>query len=95
MKFRRTPKFIRDFRGLTEKQKNAVDNAFIPISYALQGNTELYSRHHIKKMRGHPGIWEGHVESNLCFTFHYDYTDDREKVCFFRRVGTHDIYRNP
>lgn len=95
MKFRRTPRFNRDFRGLNERQKKAVDDAFPTVAEALQGNTEHYYRHHIKKMGGHANIWEGHVEDNLCFTFHYEYTEDGEKVCFFRRIGTHDIYISP
>ena len=45
-------------------------------------------------MEGQKGIWEGHVKINLVFTFQYDH-EDGEKVCFFRRVGTHDIYKNP
>jgi len=95
MKFRRTPRFYRDYRRLTEQQKNVVDNAFLTVSEGLQGNSEYYSMHHIKKMGGRANIWEGHVEDNLCFTFHYEYTEDGEKVCFFRRIGTHDIYISP
>lgn len=94
MKFRRTPRYFRDYKRLTERQKDAVGDAFQTVSEGLQGNPEYYSKHKIKKMGRHPRIWEGHIEDNLCFTFHYDY-EDGERICFFRRIGTHDIYDNP
>ena len=100
MQFRRTPQFLEDFGGLDEADKTAVDEAFPNVVLALQGNVTLFSHHHIKKMQGWEGIWEGiwegHVKgNNLCFTFHYDQTANGEKTCFFRRVGTHKIYKNP
>lgn len=95
MHFHRTPQFWEDFQNLTDGEKNAVTESFPFVSEALQGNTDYYSRYRIKKMEGHSDIWEGHVRINLCFTFHYEYTDNGEKVCFFRRVGTHEIYQHP
>ena len=94
MKFRRTPRFFRDYRGLGENEKSAIHEAFPEVSDALLGNSELFSKYRIKKMSGWPDIWEGHVKINLCFTFHYEY-ENREKICFFRRVGTHEIYDSP
>ncbi|MBC8438078.1 MAG: hypothetical protein H8D87_00120 [Deltaproteobacteria bacterium] len=96
MKFRRTPSFYDDFGGLESRDQQAVKDAFPDVARALQGDVELFNRFRIKRMKGHPEIWEGHVRGNsLCFTFQYEYTTDGEKVCFFRKVGTHDIYSNP
>jgi mRNA-degrading endonuclease YafQ of YafQ-DinJ toxin-antitoxin module len=95
MKFHRTPQFKEDYNSLTESDKTAVDDAFKNIVRALQGDVELRKQHRIKKMSGKNEIWEGHVKLNLCFTFHFENTNEGEKVCFFRRIGTHDIYKNP
>ena len=95
MKFRRTPKFNEDFKNLTPQEQQEVKTAFLNVALALQGNAELFRKHRIKQMQGRKDIWEGHVKINLCFTFHYDETEDGEKICFFRRIGTHDIYQKP
>ena len=95
MKFRRTPQFNDDFEKLESEDKSAVKAAFTGVGKALQGDAELFQKYRVKQMQGHKDIWEGHVKINLCFTFHCDKTEDGEKICFFRRVGTHDIYRKP
>ena len=94
MQFRRTPKFKDDFLHLDGLDQRDVTEAFIELQKALLGDTEQRQRFRLKKMEGWPGIWEGHIKINLCFTFHIGY-DKKEKVCFFRRIGTHDIYRKP
>lgn len=95
MKFRRTPQFHEDFDDLEEDEKREVKEAFPYLMLALQGNVELFQKFRIKQMQGHNNVWEGHVKINLCFTFHYDETDDGEKICFFRRVGMHKIHKKP
>ncbi len=95
MKFRRTPQFKEDYDGLEETDQSDVDNAFRSVAMELQGDVELFMRHRIRRMEGWVGIWEGHVKQNLCFTFHYEYLEDGEKICFFRRIGTHQIYDKP
>jgi hypothetical protein len=50
----------------------------------------------IKKMKGWSKIWEGHVTEGYVFTFHKDIDPETEETIFvFRKIGTHDIYRNP
>ena len=44
----------------------------------------------IKKMKGHPSIWEGRINSGYRFTFQVI-----GNTCLIRRAGTHDILRNP
>lgn len=95
MKFRRTPQFKEDYNNLSEADRIAVDNAFNNVSLALQGNNQLQKYFSIHKMEGWHDIWEGHVKRNLCFTFNFTRNDTGEKICFFRRIGTHDIYDAP
>ena len=92
MKFIRTPQFREDYINLSESEKKDVNEAFSLVSEALQGNSVYYRKFRIKKMEGHPLIWEGHIKINLVFTFQYE--NDKGK-CIFRRIGTHDIYKKP
>lgn len=95
MKFHFTPRFGKDYKNLEARNQRAVTNARKDLKLAFEGNVEYSYKFRLKEMEGFPGIWEGHVKDNLCFTFHYDKTERGEKVVFFRRVGTHDIYKNP
>jgi len=95
MIFRRTLQFLEDYQKLEEDDRIAVHDAFEKVALALKGNTDLYNQYRIKAMQGKPGIWEGHIKQNLVFTFHYEYTNDGEKVCFFRRIGMHKVYEKP
>lgn len=74
--FRRLPKIIQSLFG--EKLRLAVDSQFTHPSLR------------IKKIKGHPFIWEGSVTMNYRFTFH-----KIEKGIFLRRIGTHDLLRSP
>ncbi|MFZ0534897.1 MAG: hypothetical protein WAM09_17140 [Anaerolineales bacterium] len=95
MKFRRTPQFREDYNSFEENDKKIIDEAFITVAAALMGDVDQYRHHRIQSMQGWPGIWEGHIKQNICFTFHYIYTETGEKICFFRRIGTHEIYDRP
>ncbi|MBN1637927.1 MAG: hypothetical protein JW866_03100 [Ignavibacteriales bacterium] len=94
MRFTRTKQFKKDLNELEKRDKENIKEAFPDVKKALQGDVELFNYFRIKRMRGYPDIWEGHIKDNLCFTFHYDYDENGEKNCFFRRVGTHNIYIN-
>ena len=95
MKFARTPQFYSDWGQLSDSDKECVKMNFASVAEALQGDSEKYTRHKIKKMEGFQDIWEGHIRQNLCFTFHYSQDKEGEKICFFRRIGTHKIYKMP
>ena len=60
------------------------------------GNPPFHPSLRIRKMQGHPDIWEGHVTLQYVFTFHIE-TDlqTSETIYVFRNIGTHEIYRNP
>jgi len=50
----------------------------------------------VKKMKGHEGIWEGHVTRGYVFTFHWDSDPETgEQIAVFRRIGTHAVYDKP
>jgi mRNA-degrading endonuclease YafQ of YafQ-DinJ toxin-antitoxin module len=83
MKFRRTQQFRGDFDGLLESNKKEVEEAFPYVVLALQGNDEYHRKYRIKRMEGHPNIWEGHVKINLCFTFHHETDEDGKVIVFF------------
>ncbi len=95
MIFRRTPQFQIDYNRLEKSDQKIVQKEFPSISEALQGNVGLYRHYRIQAMQGKSNIMEGHLKDNLCFTFHYEYSDSGEKICFFRRIGTHKIYKKP
>ena len=48
----------------------------------------------IRKMQGHPDVWEGHVTLSVVFTFQW-IDEEGETIAFFRRIGYHDIYDKP
>jgi len=58
MKFRRTQQFRDDFDRLLESNKKDVEEAFPYVVLALQGNDEYHRKYRIKRMEGHPNIWE-------------------------------------
>jgi len=50
----------------------------------------------VRKMQGHPGIWEGHITLQYVFTFHIEYDPQTGEIIYvFRNIGIHDIYRRP
>ena len=55
-----------------------------------------FRRFQVRKMQGHPGIWEGHINLQYVFTFHMEQESETGEVVYvFRNIGTHDIYRRP
>jgi mRNA-degrading endonuclease YafQ of YafQ-DinJ toxin-antitoxin module len=94
MIFRRKPSFKQDFDKLSPPQKKLVEDSFEDVARGLSGDTALYNRFRIKKMKRSDYIYEGHLQINFVFTLHFEY-DDVEKICWFRRIGTHDIYNKP
>lgn len=94
MQYRRTSTFKKCFRDLPERIQRKAKEKF-----ELFKNNPHYPYHpslRVKSMKGYPGIWEGHVTLNYVFTFHIDEDPETgEKIFVFRKIGSHDIYRNP
>ena len=96
MIFQYTPQFVDDFSNLEKRHKRYFKEELENIEKALEGDTQLYSRHRVQKMKGHDYICEAHVRGdNLCITFHYSKNNKGDKVCFLRRIGNHSIYNTP
>jgi mRNA-degrading endonuclease RelE of RelBE toxin-antitoxin system len=83
MKYERSKNFRRDFRKLPQHIQQKVLKALLlfeenPRHPSLQT--------HIIRGAGNPKVFEGYVDRNYRFTFHYE--DD---TVVFRRVGPHSI----
>ena len=47
-------------------------------------------------MKGFPSVWEGHITREYVFTFSRLIDEDSGEIVFvFRKIGRHDIYKNP
>jgi len=85
MKTETTRPFDRDYADLPEKIKDQADKQL----------TRLLSnpRHpslRLKKMEGYTGIWEGRISRAYRFTFQIE-----GDTYLLRRIGTHNILKNP
>ena len=90
MKYRRLRAFKRDLDELPAEIRELVTSKF-RLFQDDPGHPSL----RVKKMKGHEGVWEGHITEGYVFTFHYDTDESGEQVAVFRRIGSHDIYRKP
>ena len=91
MPYLRSRTFNRDLRNLAEHLQAAAGEKF-----RLFQDNPIHPSLRIKKMKGQPGIWEGHVTESCVFTFEKDADPETGEITYiFRRIGTHDIYRNP
>ena len=91
MRYRRSESFRKDLEQLPANIRDSVKTKF-----------ELFkqdTRHpslRIKKMQGHDHIWEGHISMAIVFTFHEETDEEsQETIIVFRRIGKHDVYKNP
>jgi hypothetical protein len=94
--FEAEPGFIRDFLGLRPQQRAAFLGARDAFLDDLRAGGRFRAGLRIKHVRGKPGIWEMTWAPDGRATFRYG----AEQVpghthIVWRRVGTHDIFRNP
>jgi mRNA-degrading endonuclease YafQ of YafQ-DinJ toxin-antitoxin module len=95
MKYHRTPEFNENYKELDNKQKQEVQKSFPDLKKAFEGDTIMRTYFDLHPLNGWPDIYAGHLKYNLVFTYHYDVDSNGEKVVFFRKIGTHGIYKNP
>lgn len=80
-----TRPFDKGYAGLPESIKEQADK---------QLSLFLDNPHHpslrIKKIKGHPKIWEGRITKNYRFTFQTE-----GQIYILRRIGTHNILKTP
>jgi len=95
MKFQATEAFWKAYGQLPSRLKDRARQAFRLFQEGAQ-NPPFHPSLRIRKMQGHPDIWEGHVTRHLVFTFHIEQdVDSGETIFVFRNIGSHEIYRRP
>ena len=103
MKFQRTPAFDTDYRRLKAEHQRAfrsvISAAFGPAcdAYANDPNQKWPASLRVKSVRNAPGILEmtwSFASPDGRATFEL-VTISGELYCRWRRVGDHDVFRNP
>jgi hypothetical protein len=93
MKFSPTQTFWEAYAELPVDVKEQAREAFRRFQQGAE-RPPFHPSLRIRKMQGHPGIWEGHVTLQYVFTFHMEQDSETgETVYVFRNIGSHDIYR--
>lgn len=103
MKFQRTPAFDRDYERLKPEHQRSfrevIRTSFAPAcdAFAADPRATWPASLRVKSMRGAPGILEmtwSFASPDGRATFEFITIDD-EVYCRWRRVGEHDVFRNP
>ena len=85
MKLWFTHSFLRDYQALPDQLQKTVDKKL-----KLFLDNQRHPSLKIKKMQDPRDIWEGRITKGYRFTFQME-----GEVCVLRRLGSHDILRNP
>ena len=85
MKLEFTKAFIKDYRKLPSSIKKTTDK-----NLALLLSNSTHPSLHVKKMNDPRNLWEGRVTDSYRLTFQI-----KGDTCLLRRIGTHDMLRNP
>ncbi|NWG03962.1 MAG: hypothetical protein HXY44_14010 [Syntrophaceae bacterium] len=85
MKIQTTRPFDEDYYSLPEVIKERTEKQ-LTLLLENPGHPSLQ----LKKIKGHPNIWEGRVTKSYRFTFQIS-----GEIYLLRRVGTHDILKTP
>lgn len=95
MKYRAVEPFWQAYARLPREIKRKARQAFQLFQRGAE-QPPFHPSLRIRKMQGHPGIWEGHITAKYVFTFHLEKDPDAgETVFVFRNIGDHEIYRKP
>jgi len=91
------PSFRRDWQGLTPQQQRTFLAALRQFIADLKKSEQgFHPRLRVKRIQGHPGIWEMSWAPDGRATFEYgDEVHAGEAHIIWRRVGTHAIFRRP
>lgn len=89
------PRFLRDFKALTDAQVAAWERALDLFITGLQRNRFDPSLR-VKRVQGYPGVWEVTWGPDGRATFEYGQEiRSGEPHVIWRRIGTHDVFRRP
>jgi hypothetical protein len=87
--------FLRDYAHLTPEQQRAFKAALRLLLRGL-ASQPFSPRLRVKRVVGHPGIWELTWAPNGRATFEYGpEVNPGDPHIIWRRVGTHHIFREP
>lgn len=93
--FRPTEPFWKAYAKLPAHVKERAREAFRHFQQGAQ-SPPFHPSLRIRKMQGHPNIWEGHITQQYVFTFHIEQDPESgELIYVFRQIGTHKICRRP
>ena len=81
MKYVRTKQFKKAATRLPREIQAKAAKAFI-----LFKENQRHPSLGVKRVQGISGVWEGRIDLNYRFTFHYE-----GDVCVFRNIGPHVI----
>ncbi|MBW2001333.1 MAG: hypothetical protein JRI30_02305 [Deltaproteobacteria bacterium] len=85
MRIQTTKSFDRDYDSL---QKGIKERASKQLTLLLENSRHPSLR--LKKIKGHPTMWEGRITESYRFTFQIV-----GETYLLRRIGTHEILRTP
>ena len=85
MRIQTTKPFDRDYDSLPQGLKQRTNKQF-----TLLLENPRHPSLRIKKIKGHPTMWEGRITESYRFTFQIV-----GETYLLRRIGTHEILRTP
>jgi mRNA interferase RelE/StbE len=85
MKIQTTGLFDKDYQSLPEPVRVQAEKQ---LTIFLENSYHPSLR--IKKIKGHPYIWEGGITKSYRFTFQIN-----GEIYLLRRIGPHDILKTP
>lgn len=88
--FRFSPRFKKRYGDLPPGEQARVDRALL-----LLNENWRHPGLHVKKIKGHSGVWEARVSQGYRLTFQIEGKYQGLDVCALRTVGPHDILRDP
>ena len=87
-------RFRRDYARLTEARRAAWRQAVLLFVDGLKSGSLHPSR--VKRVQGHPGVWEITWAPDGRATFHYGQeVRHGEPHVVWRRIGTHEVFKRP
>lgn len=88
--------FLREFEKLTEQQQDEFILAMKQIVKDLRKRRDFHRRLRVKGVQGHPGVFEMTWAPDGRATFSYGAAfQEGEAHIIWRRIGSHDILKNP
>jgi hypothetical protein len=88
--------FWRDWDRLTPQQQRAFRDAVGKFVADLKTGQGIRGGLRVKRVQGHPGVWELTWAPDGRATFEYgEEVDPGEPHVVWRRIGTHAIFRRP